>query len=180
MAPRPEFGKRPSGEGFRPSFSTARPGLLRHDGLQDAMQSARNSPLERALTQPPTVDVLSAELNQAVEALRNRVDVSRQQLMTRSLQRRRTAPAPAHVARFAAAAPAPDTSDVNLRLRNALESAHRNAGAVSVRQVGDGYVLEGTVASARDQRVIEWLLRLEPGIDRIENRLQIMPRENSD
>lgn len=179
-AERPQFGTRPSGAGFRPSFSPARPGLLRHTGLQDAMQSARNSPLERALAQPPAVSVISTQLDQAIAAMRTMREVRRQQFTARPLRRGRRTRPPAHIARLALAGPPqPDVSVISRRLRKTLKAVGSNTRAVTVRQEGGVTILEGSVASQRARRVTERLLRLEPGVYQVENRLEVSQPERN-
>lgn len=174
--PRPEFGYRPTGEGFRPQFGPARPGLLRQSGLQDAMQSARNSPLERALRQPPPAVQFGAELGQALEAMRQRQEAGRQQFAARVTRRRagRRNQVPSYIARFSQPTPLePDWSVVGGRLRRLLDASGYESAEVTVRGEGNAAVLEGRVSSPRDARVIEDLLRLEPGVETVENRLRL-------
>lgn len=46
---------------------------------------------------------------------------------------------------------------------------------VQVQMAGRGAVLSGTVATERDRRMSELLLRLEPGVDRVDNQVRIVP-----
>ena len=168
---RPTFGNRPVGLGFRPEASGGRPTLRHATGLQDAMSAARANPLE-----PPPIFVAppDPELMQAIQALRNQQQLQSQQLAAQATARRSAASVAPHVVRANLPAPprAP-ASDVQDRLRGYLKNLGKLSEGIAVSQKGTVYLLQGTTASEDERRVVEQLLRLEPGVYQVENQLKI-------
>ncbi|TWU42814.1 BON domain-containing protein [Novipirellula artificiosorum] len=74
---------------------------------------------------------------------------------------------------FQPSSPALVQQIANLRMQT-LPSTSRMPG-VNVRVDGQTAILGGTVRSERDRRMSELLLRLEPGVRNVENRIQISP-----
>lgn len=168
---RPTFGTRPVGLGFRPEASGGRAGLMHSGGLQDAMNAARANPLEPlpVVVQPP-----DPELTQAVQALRSQQQVRTQQLAAQTAARRRAPASMPYVVRTnLPAALRPPASDMEDRLRGYLENLGRSGDAMAVRRQGRAYVLQGTVGSEDERRIIEQLIRLEPGVYEVDNQLKV-------
>jgi len=69
--------------------------------------------------------------------------------------------------------------EVNSRLTHVLEAALpiESSSRIEVLVAGDAAILRGAVASERDRKLAELLLQFEPGIDRVENQLQIRQDE---
>lgn len=61
------------------------------------------------------------------------------------------------------------------RLEKALPGGSSNRIAVSV--AGDAAIVRGAVASERDRKLAELMLLFEPGIDRVQNLLEVRPAD---
>jgi hypothetical protein len=64
-------------------------------------------------------------------------------------------------------------SRLTVRLEKALPGSSTNRFAVSV--AGTEATVRGAVASARDRKLAELMLLFEPGIDRVQNLLEVRP-----
>lgn len=187
-AARPEFGRgRPTGAGFRPSGAGTTRGLRRRTGLQDAMAAARLDPL-LSVPAERTTPVARNRIAQAIQALRTTQEQRRQQLASQATgQAGRTQRLP-HVVRLNVAPPGlVEPIAIEERIQMYLSPRAPSGGpvqlgvdaSVELRQEEGKLVLEGTVESPSHRRVVEQLVRLEPGVYDVENRLQIKPAHSS-
>lgn len=76
--------------------------------------------------------------------------------------------------KIAPAAPAMVQREASIRLRQA--SSDRQLRGVNVQMIGRTAVLTGTVANESDRRMSELMLRLEPGVSSVENRVVVLPQ----
>jgi hypothetical protein len=73
--------------------------------------------------------------------------------------------------------PAPPPSQTVARLENSLRASPsiRSLQNLSIRMDGDAVILSGTVGSESEKSLSEAILRLEPGVYRVRNDLQVRP-----
>jgi hypothetical protein len=66
-------------------------------------------------------------------------------------------------------------ADIGTQLASRLQTALRQNGSrrIDVSVTGDEAVLRGEVASERERKLAELLVRFEPGITRVQNELQV-------
>lgn len=76
--------------------------------------------------------------------------------------------------KVAPAAPEMVQREASFRLRQA--SSDRELRGVNVQMIGRTAVLTGTVANESDRRMSELMLRLEPGVSNVENRVVVLPQ----
>jgi osmotically-inducible protein OsmY len=62
------------------------------------------------------------------------------------------------------------------RIGGLAERVGRRWQGIRLRQRGGTIILEGAVASEYDRRVVEHLVRLEPGVYEVDNRLEVNGR----
>ena len=78
--------------------------------------------------------------------------------------------------RSAIKSPPTPPAQVQLQARQRLvEVPTQRMSAVNVQVQGRTAVLSGQVSSDADRRMSQLLMRLEPGVDRVENRIRIQP-----
>ncbi len=173
---RPMFGDRPVGQGFRPATSAGRPGLLRAGGLQDAMQAARSSPLYPGFDAGTVAPNADPELTQALQTLRSLHDVRGKQIATQGSRQRRSVPVLTRVVTANLPAPTPtNLATIQQHVFTSLQNVGQLPDELTVRQDGRAIVLEGVVESEARRGVVEQLIRLEPGVYEVENRLRVEP-----
>lgn len=68
-------------------------------------------------------------------------------------------------------------SEVSSRLTRCLASAlpAESSSRIEVSAAGDAAILRGAVASERERKLAELLLKFEPGIARVQNQLRVQP-----
>ncbi len=66
------------------------------------------------------------------------------------------------------------TGRIDTKLQQRFTARDQFAGVNVSRISSDGVVLEGVVRSERDRKLAEAYLRLEPGVQTVENRLQVL------
>jgi len=163
----------------RPTLSSR--GLSSPRGLLDAMRAARqrsNVLLGRATetqTQAP-----NPALVRAIQVLRAQQEQQTRQLESQTAQQVRRRPPVPHLIAITFKAPQPARNRTAANLQARLASLQQRVGQrwrnVRVTQNGGTIVLQGAVASEYDRRVIEHLVRLEPGVYAVEDRLEVKPQ----
>jgi osmotically-inducible protein OsmY len=142
------------------------------------MRAARSSPLYPGYEAGVVTPNADPELTQALQTLRSLQDVRGRQIATQGSRQRRSVPVVTRVVTAVLPTPPPtDPTMIRDRVITSLENLGQLPAELTIRQDGRAIVLEGAVESEARRAVVEQLIRLEPGVYEVENRLRVESRE---